>query len=289
MPSMAPFYRARHAAAELLRRHVIHRHPPYISQANLRRFRREMDRRPRIDLPSEPPGSIAVVVPCYGHAAYLPLMFESVTSQTRPPDEVILVDDASPDDTARVLRRLMAEAAPQDGSYRILTNERNLGQAASLNRAIAAASTDLIMVLNDDDYLMHDAVESMLDLFAGHRELALIGAIAIHFAGDDELAAAPKMSVDHGVPGSPLRIHRPEDVGGYRRYTDLNMTHSGSCFLKVAWAAVGGYRRKAERCVPHSDRDFQLLINCLWPVGVAGETPYSFWRSNSSVDSGRES
>jgi glycosyltransferase involved in cell wall biosynthesis len=249
-----------------------------------------MDRHPRVGLPAEPPRSIAVVVPCYNHAAYLPRAFESVVAQTRQPDEAIFVDDASPDDTTQVLRGLLAaHASVPMGSYRLLVNDRNIGQAATLNRAIAAASTDLIMVLNDDDYLMHDAVESMLDLFARHQEVALIGAMAIHFAGDDELAAAPKLSTAHGMPGSPLTIHLPDDVHRYRRYTDLNMTHSGSCFRKVAWAAVGGYRQKPERCVPHSDRDFQLLVNCLWPVAVAYETPYSFWRSDSSVDSGFES
>jgi hypothetical protein len=68
------------------------------------------------------------------------------------------------------------------------------------------------------------------------------------------------------------------------------MTHSGSCFLKSAWAVVGGYRPdKSERIVPYSDRDFQLRVNAVWPVAVAYETPFSFWRNDSSLDSGRDS
>jgi GT2 family glycosyltransferase len=179
---------------------------------------------------------------------------------------------------------------PCGGRYSLLINDRNLGQAASLNRAISTASSDLIMILNDDDYLMHDAVESMLDLFDKHRDVALIGATSIHFEGDEALAAAQKVSIAYAAPGLLPTVYRPEDVAGYRDYTDLNMTHSSSSFLKVAWEAVGGYQvDKKRRVVPFSDRDFQLRVNAVWSVAVACETPYSFWRSDSSVDRDRNS
>jgi glycosyltransferase involved in cell wall biosynthesis len=261
---------------------------PEVSQRRLREFLRDFDRRPRLTLPREAPGSIAVVVPCYGHAAFLPDTFESLLAQTRPPDEVVLVDDCSPDDTAAVLAALVA-AHPElaGGRVSVLRNDRNIGQAASLNRGIAAASSDLIMILNDDDYLMHDAIESMLSWFGRHRDAALIGAHCIYFTGPEALAAAPKVSTDYAAPGLPLTTQRPQDVPGYRNYNDLNMTHSGSCFFKVAWEAVGGYRADAaRRVVPFSDRDFQLRVNAVWPVAVAYETPLALWREGSSVDAG---
>jgi glycosyltransferase involved in cell wall biosynthesis len=231
---------------------------------------------------------MTIVVPCFGHADFLPDSFESIVAQTRRPDEVIFVDDCSPDATSTILKMLIAsqpEAA--GGHFEVITNDRNMGQAASLNRGISAASSELIMILNDDDYLMHDAVEAMLAFFDQHRDVALIGAHSIHFAGHEALAAAPKRSTDYADAGVPLVVHRPEDVAGYRLYNDLNMTHSVSCFRKVAWQAVGGYRiDKKERVVPFSDRDFQLRVNTVWPVAVAYETPFTFWRNDSSVDAG---
>jgi glycosyltransferase involved in cell wall biosynthesis len=244
-----------------------------------------MDGRSRPDFGAEAPRSISIVVACFNHARYLPLAFESIVRQTRCPDEAIFVDDASPDDSAAVLRELMAKLpANRSGSFSLLVNDRNLGQAATLNRAISAASSDLIMILNDDDYLMHDAVEAMLGLFGKHRGVAMIGATSVHFAGDDVLVDMEKSSMAYAAPSLPLTVHRPEDVPHYRGYNDLNMTHSGSCFFKVAWQIVGGYRPSPQRCVPFSDRDFQLRVNALWPVAVAYETPYSFWRTDSSVD-----
>lgn len=247
---------------------------------------REVGRRPRVNLPIEASASIALVVPCYKHAAFLPEMLESVVSQTRLPEEVIFVDDCSPDATAEILRTFITEHPwPAGGRCVLLVNDRNIGQAASLNRGIAAASSDLIMILNDDDYLMHDAVEAMLGLFRQHREVALIGGHHIGFAGRDELAVASKVSTAHAAPGSPLVVHQPDDVLGYRYVDQLDMTHSGLCFLKTAWEAVGGYQiDKKKRVTPFSDRDFQLRVGALWPVAVAGNKPFSFWRNDSSVD-----
>jgi len=54
-----------------------------------------MDRHPRVELPLEAPHTLAVVVPCFSHAAYLPDLLESIAAQTRRPNEVIFVDDAS--------------------------------------------------------------------------------------------------------------------------------------------------------------------------------------------------
>jgi Glycosyltransferases involved in cell wall biogenesis len=218
-------------------------------------------------------------------------LLESIVAQTLQPDEVIFVNDGSPDTTREIVRAFIAsQREPTGGEFVLLENDQNMGQAASLNRGISAASSELIMIANDDDYLMHDAVESMLALFGQNRGVALIGAHSIHFEGRGALAAAAKRCVDYGPPGLPLVVHMPEDARRYRHYNDLNMTHSGSTFFRVAWEAVGGYRvAQKERVVPFSDRDFQLRVNAVWPVAVAYETPFSFWRRDSSVDAGRDS
>ena len=265
--------------------------PQLISRSRLTRFIEETGRLPAPGLPAKAPRSIALVVPCYAHAAYVPRMLESIAAQTRRPDEVILIDDCSPDNSGDLLQSFIATSERQAGRrFTLLVNDRNLGQAASLNRGISIASSDLIMILNDDDYLMHDAIESMLALFAQHRDVALIGATCVVFSGDDALSTAAKISTAHAIPGLPLRFYRPEDVPAYRHPNDLNMTHSSSCFYKVAWSAVGGYRTdKKKRVVPFSDRDFQIRVNALWSVAVAVQTPYAFWRSDSSVDNGLDS
>lgn len=285
---------------------------PEVSPRRIRQHLAELRDTPLPRLADSPATSLAVVVPCYGHAAYVPTMLRSLAAQTRLPDEVILVVDASPDDTAAILREAIAAlgngrgagSAGSAGSAaadalgnglgprcRLLVNERNVGQAASINRAVEAASSDLVAILNDDDYLLHDAVATLLALFAEHPELALIGAHSQQFRTDADLEGLPLTVAEQaGGRPVPLAIRQPAEVPGYRRYNDLNMTHSGSCFRRAAWAVAGGYRPDRDRrVVPFSDRDFQLRVNALFPVGVCAETAFSLWRVGSSVDHGLNS
>jgi glycosyltransferase involved in cell wall biosynthesis len=249
-----------------------------------------MESRPIVTMASLKAESIAVVVPCYGHAAFVPRMLESLAAQTRPPDELVFIDDGSPDGTAAVIGAFVAREECSVRPALVLRNERNLGQSASLNLAIAATSSDLVMVLNDDDYLMHDAIEAALELFRAFPEAALVGANHVRFAGDRALADAEKLSSLHTDPGVPPQVHLPRDAAGYRYADDLAMTHSGMCFRRAAWELVGGYRvDPRERVVVFSDRDFQMRVNAVWPVVTALGTSFAFWRTDSSVDGRRNS
>ncbi len=238
------------------------------------------------------PASVAVVIPCYGHSSFLVSTLKSIASQSRLPDEVIAIDDGSPDQTSEVLEKELARLRERGNvSCTLLKNDWNRGQAFTLNRGIAIAASELIMILNDDDYLMHDAVATQLELFEQYTEAVMIGGTSIHFCGNEELELHPKTG--RSIPGGEkvaLSVSQPSDVLSFRHYNDLNMTHSGCCFLKSAWEKVGGYYSdKNKRLVPFSDRDFQLRVNALFPVAVSNDVPFSFWRSGSSVDQGRDS
>lgn len=265
---------------------------PEIPAGRLLGFASSVEPAPSLNRSGAPIDSIAVVVPCHRHVRLIEPMFDSILAQTRIPDEIVLVDDASDDGTAELVRRLVASVPdPWRSKFRLLVNDRNQGQAASLNRAIGAASSRAIMVLNDDDLLMADAVEVACRLYGQHPEVALIGATSIQFGGARPPADSPTTIAAQVGPRDPdLQLRYPSDAFRYRRYNDLNMTHSGSSFLKSAWEAVGGYQvDRSRRMVPFSDRDFQLRINALYPVGVIPSVAFSLWRDDSSVDHGRNS
>jgi glycosyltransferase involved in cell wall biosynthesis len=264
---------------------------PEISQARIRSFVRTMQGSLPKERTPQVVGTIAVVVPCYNHAGYLDRMFESILCQTRKPDEVIFVNDSSPDDTSEKLHYLTERYESSGIDFRVIDNERNIGQSASLNKAIREVTSDLVMILNDDDYLFHDAVEFAIDIVNNNTDVRLVGATSVHFDTDDRLEAENKY-IRNMLDDTSLELtfRYPGDVLRYKDYNDLNMTHSGSCFLKSAWEAVGGYRPdKRQRLVPFSDRDFQLRVNALFPVAISSKIPFSFWRSNSSVDRGVDS
>jgi len=271
-----------------LRKAIKARLKPEISQRKVRAFIKSKKDALKPHLFKSPNPKIAIVVPCYGHAPFLKEMFESTKLQTLAPKQVIFVVDYSPDTSEKILKELIREYQSQTNAELILlTNEKNLGQAASLNKGIEYSFCDLIMILNDDDYLMHDSIEAAIHLLGKYPQAALLGGHSLHFSSD-QLASIPK-TIQKICPLDQIEIdfRPPEKVLEYSKYNDINMTHSGSCFYKAAWEIIGGYYPdKSERLVHFSDRDFQLRMNALFPVALSNITPLSCWRNDSSVDQG---
>ena len=232
--------------------------------------------------------TIAIVIPCYGHARFVPRALESIAHQTVQPNQIIAIDDHSPDSTYQVLQDSALSLGLDATKVTTGRNPANLGQCATLNRAIGHAKTDLIMILNDDDYLMHDAVERAIEVFRAFPHIALLGTQAVYVYGEGYLDNHKKRVADALITGQlEIGVRYPADVLKYRTARDLDMCHSGSTFRKQAWAAVGGYwPRKGDRLVLFSDRDFQLRVNALFPVAIVRNAAFAFWRIDSSVDEG---
>lgn len=264
---------------------------PEVSKRKIRHFLNQVDRSAVLALqhPIEP--TIAIVVPCYGHANQIPEMFVSICEQTRSADEVIFVVDKSPDNSGKLLEKLIATRVNSPSpSFQILYNHTNLGQAASINKAILHAKSDLIMILNDDDYLMHDCIEVVLDIFSRHPEASLVGGGALQFSSPHLNFLKKKIKEIQGKEPIQIEIRTPQDVKGYQGYNDLCMAHTSSCFYKSAWEIAGRYYSdKNKRVVPFSDRDFQLRMNALFTVALSVAIPLCCWRNDASVDEGLNS
>ncbi len=99
---------------------------------------------------------VAVVMPCYNSSRYLGEALASVFAQTRAPDEVIVVDDASTDDSVEIARKAGAT---------VIASERNIGPASARNLGIASTSADLIAFLDSDDCWMPHHLATLLPAF----------------------------------------------------------------------------------------------------------------------------
>lgn len=98
---------------------------------------------------------VAVVIPVY-RAAFLDEALESVFRQTHPPDEVVIVDDGSPD-----TRVLGAAMAPHSDRLTVV-RQANRGAAAARNAGISAATADLVAFLDADDRWLPGFLEDQL-------------------------------------------------------------------------------------------------------------------------------
>lgn len=91
--------------------------------------------------------TVAVVVPSYNHAAYVEGTLRSIFAQTYPPSRLLVIDDGSRDDSARVIARVLEEAPfPAE-----LVVRPNRGLCATLNEGLARTTSDLFAYLGSDD------------------------------------------------------------------------------------------------------------------------------------------
>lgn len=95
---------------------------------------------------------ISVVVAAFNEEVFIGRCLRSLLSQTLSTTkfEVIVVDDASTDRTAYALSQFVS---PSDEKVRVLTNDKNMGLPASLNRAIHAASGKYVVRVDADDFV----------------------------------------------------------------------------------------------------------------------------------------
>ncbi len=129
-------------------------------------------------IPSVKGPTVSALVVTYNHAPYVREALESVLSQTRPVDEVVVVDDASTDDTCTRV------AAIGDPRVRLLRQEHRgiarLGE--TYNAGLAGCSGDLVVVLEGDDRWPAMKLETQVPAFAdsgvvvSHGPYAVIGA-----------------------------------------------------------------------------------------------------------------
>jgi succinoglycan biosynthesis protein ExoO len=104
------------------------------------------------------PIRVTVIIAAYNVEAFIARAIESAAAQAMPALEIIVVDDASGDETAQIAG-VMAE---KDERIRLLRQQTNRGPSAARNRAIAAAQGDWIAVLDADDAWLPERLERLL-------------------------------------------------------------------------------------------------------------------------------
>ena len=112
-----------------------------------------------------PPPRVTVVVPNYNHAPYLRRRLDSLYAQTRAPDEILLLDDASTDDSAALLADY-ARRDPVPGRTRLLLNSVNSGGPfAQWALGLREARGDLVWITESDDWCADDFLARLLPAF----------------------------------------------------------------------------------------------------------------------------
>lgn len=125
-----------------------------------------------------PPASVTVVIPCFNYARFLPQAVESALSQTGVRVDVVIVDDASTDDSLVVARDLAA----RHGSIQVLAHEVNGGPVRTFNDGLALASGEFLVRLDADDLLTPGSLSRAVALARAFPSVGLVYGHPLHFA-----------------------------------------------------------------------------------------------------------
>lgn len=119
---------------------------------------------------------VSVAMCTFNGEAFVEAQLESILTQTRLPDEIVLCDDGSTDVTVDAATRI---AGKYPDKIRIIRNEQRLGYCRNFESAVRLATGDLIFLSDQDDVWFPDKVESMLRVFADNPGVVLVYSDAV--------------------------------------------------------------------------------------------------------------
>lgn len=139
--------------------------------------------RVRAPVPQVRPGRrplISVIIPCYNYGRFLPDAVNSALSQECVEPEIIIVDDASTDDSAAVAERF----AQCDPRVTVIRHHQNVGHVVSFNDGYAVATGEFIVRLDADDILTPGSLARSVALFDHFPRVGLVYGHPVHFTSD---------------------------------------------------------------------------------------------------------
>jgi glycosyltransferase involved in cell wall biosynthesis len=195
-------------------------------------------------------------------AANLAMCLDSISAQTRSPDEILLVVDGPVDDEQETI---IATFAASRSGVRIIRRPVSGGLARALNQALAACQCEYVMRMDADDVCAPDRLEIQMAYITTHPDVDLVASWAEEFYDD---GAPSKMKVspcDH------------DNVAKALRWRNV-LVHPSILVRTVALRAIGGYRTRFGML-----EDYDLFVRLIVAGGSIHVIPKALIRIRSSI------
>lgn len=166
---------------------------------------------------------ISVVMPARNVADFIDEAIQSIVSQTLEDFEVVILDDASDDDT----RARVDAWVHRDKRIRVFHAETRLGPVASSNFVVEKARGDLIVRMDADDVAHPDRLQVQFEALNAHPSAVLVGSLAYYIdsagkrlRGPDTFRLLATAEIPFTHPSIMIRKAAFDRAGGYRIGTD---------------------------------------------------------------------
>jgi glycosyltransferase involved in cell wall biosynthesis len=173
--------------------------------------------------------TLSVVLPNYNHGKLISRAVTALLAQERAPDEIVIVDDGSTDDSLRVIETLAARSP----SIRLIANRTNQGATAALAGGLAACRGKYVYFAAADDWVLPGFFAAALPVLERHAEAGLV-------CGESDLIS--------GRTGKPIGVRPAVRPSNRTQYFSPAMT---AALLKRAdnWILTGSAVFVRERAV----------------------------------------
>jgi glycosyltransferase involved in cell wall biosynthesis len=179
---------------------------------------------------------IDILVPCYRYGCFLPGCIGSILSQSVQNFRVLIIDDASPDDSAAVAQQL----AQSDSRIKVIAHRTNQGHIATYNEGIAWTSSPYLLLLSADDFLAPGAFARAVAIMEARDDVVMTYGPAIKIQSGQPTPAIPE---EAGEAGETVWNVRPgRDFVAETCDTIRNVVPTPSVIVRTAvQKRIGGY------------------------------------------------
>ncbi|MEG1024028.1 MAG: glycosyltransferase [Flavobacterium sp.] len=218
---------------------------------------------------------ITCIIPCYNYGSFLIEAVESVLKQTIVPNEILISDDCSTDET-QIIAEEYTRRYPKLIRYN--RNEINLGIVNHFNKAIKMTTGDFVFFLGADNKLISNYVEELMKILAqdkktgiAYSDYAFFGPRAkLTYEGLSETSQGGIVSSSHFKVFFPETKSRDELLDVLR---ESNIIHGSSMFRREAYESVQGY---IQTKMPEDYNLFKRIVEKGWNAKKASNTNFEY-------------
>jgi glycosyltransferase involved in cell wall biosynthesis len=220
---------------------------------------------------------VSFVLPTYNYAQYLTICVHSILAQDYDNLDIVIVDDASSDDTPAVARQLCAE----DSRVSYFRHEVNVGPVNNWNTCLEKATGELVWLISADDVLSSPQVLSRLvQRFAEYPNLgfAFCRAQIIDENGAAQSKWIPRMDTIFPAPKTPMLYPGPVF---FKQLIKTNFVPVlGTLARKVCYEQTGGFVPDLIHC---GDWYNWLRFSLYWDVFFEPEAMVGYRQHSSNL------
>lgn len=181
--------------------------------------------------------TVSVILPTYNRSEYLAIAIDSLLAQQRPPEEIIVADDHSTDQTGEILARY-------GNRIRVIRSEKNEGKPAALNRVMPLALGSHLWIFDDDDVALPDALQTHIDYLLSHPDIDFTYSDKFVYQGGGDIWNRQAWHVD------PLSVYPPEEFL-ISTMESMHTLMQGMLIPARCYRAVGPFNAAIQRCEDH--------------------------------------